>query len=283
MSIQENSIPTFPLTVEGSFILHQMFRVRWPVWKAATSVEQERAIEEATALLEEMEKGGEEQSALFAMLGHKGDLMLLHFRRTLEGLNSAELRVANLILAEFLEQTTSYVSVVELGLYEISVRLYTALKEKGMQPGTPEWNQAVEDVLAKQRNASISRLRPEVPPQRYACFYPMNKMRGEEKNWYMAPITERQRMMREHGVIGRRYGGQVTQIISGSIGFDDWEWGVDLFADDPLVFKKLVYEMRFDEASALYGQFGPFYVGLRFPAAGLGALMEGKTPGLPRL
>ena len=283
MSIQEDSIPTFPLTVEGSFILHQMFRVRWPVWKAATSVEQERAIEEATALLEEMEKGGEEQSALFSMLGHKGDLMLLHFRRTLEGLNSAELRVANLILAEFLEQTTSYVSVVELGLYEISVRLYTALKEKGMQPGTPEWNQAVEDVLAKQRNASISRLRPEVPPQRYACFYPMNKMRGEEKNWYMAPITERQRMMREHGVIGRRYGGQVTQIISGSIGFDDWEWGVDLFADDPLVFKKLVYEMRFDEASALYGQFGPFYVGLRFPAAGLGALMEGKTPGLPRL
>ncbi|OGQ92923.1 MAG: heme-dependent peroxidase [Deltaproteobacteria bacterium RIFOXYA2_FULL_55_11] len=283
MSIQEDSIPTVPLTLEGSFILHQMFRVRWPVWKAATSVEQKRAIEEATALLEEMEKGGEEQSALFSMLGHKGDLMLLHFRRTLEGLNSAELRVANLTLAEFLEQTTSYVSVVELGLYEVSVRLYTALKEKGMQPGTPEWNQAVEDVLAKQRNASISRLRPEVPPQRYACFYPMNKMRGEEKNWYMAPITERQRMMREHGVIGRKYGGQVTQIISGSIGFDDWEWGVDLFADDPLVFKKLVYEMRFDEASALYGQFGAFYVGLRFPAAGLGALMEGKTPGLPQL
>ncbi|MEK7379102.1 MAG: hydrogen peroxide-dependent heme synthase [Candidatus Binatota bacterium] len=283
MSIQEDSIPTVPLTLEGSFILHQMFRVRWPVWKAATSVEQMRAIEEATALLEEMEKGGEEQSALFSMLGHKGDLMLLHFRRTLEGLNSAELRVANLTLAEFLEQTTSYVSVVELGLYEVSVRLYTALKEKGMQPGTPEWNQAVEDVLAKQRNASISRLRPEVPPQRYACFYPMNKMRGEEKNWYMAPITERQRMMREHGVIGRKYGGQVTQIISGSIGFDDWEWGVDLFADDPLVFKKLVYEMRFDEASALYGQFGAFYVGLRFPAAGLGALMEGKTPGLPQL
>ena len=283
MSIQEDSIPTVPLTLEGSFILHQMFRVRWPVWKAATSVEQMRAIEEATALLEEMEKGGEEQSALFSMLGHKGDLMLLHFRRTLEGLNSVELRVANLTLAEFLEQTTSYVSVVELGLYEVSVRLYTALKEKGMQPGTPEWNQAVEDVLAKQRNASISRLRPEVPPQRYACFYPMNKMRGEEKNWYMAPITERQRMMREHGVIGRKYGGQVTQIISGSIGFDDWEWGVDLFADDPLVFKKLVYEMRFDEASAVYGQFGTFYVGLRFPAAGLGALMEGKTPGLPRL
>lgn len=86
-------------------------------------------------------------------------------------------------------------------------------------------------------------------------------------------------MMREHGIVGRRYAGQVTQIISGSIGFDDWEWGVDLFADDPLVFKKVVTEMRFDEASALYGLFGNFYVGLRFPAANLGMLLEGHAPG----
>jgi hydrogen peroxide-dependent heme synthase len=85
-------------------------------------------------------------------------------------------------------------------------------------------------------------------------------------------------MMREHGMIGRKYAGRVIQIISGSIGFDDWEWGVDLFADDPLVFKKLVYEMRFDEASAVYGLFGTFFVGLRFAANNLGTLLEGKTP-----
>jgi chlorite dismutase len=85
-------------------------------------------------------------------------------------------------------------------------------------------------------------------------------------------------MMREHGMIGRRYAGRVTQIISGSIGLDDWEWGVDLFADDPLVFKKLVYEMRFDEASAVYGLFGGFFVGLRFPSARLASLFDGKTP-----
>jgi chlorite dismutase len=106
----------------------------------------------------------------------------------------------------------------------------------------------------------------------------MNKLRGETKNWYSAPIEERQKMMAEHGIIGRRYAGQVTQIISGSIGFDDWEWGVDLFADDPLVFKKLVYEMRFDEASAVYGQFGAFYIGVRLPAANLGMFLEGKGP-----
>ncbi|MEK6600546.1 MAG: hydrogen peroxide-dependent heme synthase [Candidatus Binatota bacterium] len=279
-NLRDDDSPAVPLTLEGSFILHQMFRVRWPAWKAATSVEQKRAVEETEALLEETEKGGEEQSAVFSMLGHKGDLMMLHFRRTLDGLNNAELGVANLNLSEFLEQTTSYLSVVELGLYEVSVRFYASLKEKGIQPGTPDWNQAVEGELGKQRKAAAPRLWPEIPPRRYVCFYPMNKLRGEEKNWYQAPITARQRMMREHGVIGRRYAGQVTQIISGSIGFDDWEWGVDLFADDPLVFKKLVYEMRFDEASAVYAQFGAFYVGLRFPPAKLGIFLEGKTPSM---
>ncbi len=87
-------------------------------------------------------------------------------------------------------------------------------------------------------------------------------------------------MMREHGLIGRQYAGKVNQIISGSIGFDDWEWGVDLFADDPVVFKKLIYEMRFDEASALYAEFGPFYIGLQFSAAELPKLLAGKVPAL---
>ena len=85
-------------------------------------------------------------------------------------------------------------------------------------------------------------------------------------------------MMRDHGVIGRHYAGAVTQIISGSIGFDDWEWGVDLFADDPLVFKKLIYEMRFDEASAWYAEFGPFYVGLQFSPSELPRFLEGEVP-----
>jgi hydrogen peroxide-dependent heme synthase len=170
------------------------------------------------------------------------------------------------------------VSVVELGLYEASVKLYSELAARAVQPGTAEWNRAIDVELAKQREAAAPRLWPEIPQRRYLCFYPMNKLRGETKNWYSEPMEERGRMMREHGMIGRRYAGRVTQIISGSIGFDDWEWGVDLFADDPLVFKKLVYEMRFDQASAVYGLFGAFFVGLRFPAVRLESLFEGKTP-----
>ncbi|HEU4340859.1 MAG TPA: hydrogen peroxide-dependent heme synthase [Candidatus Binatia bacterium] len=271
-------LPAVPLTLEGSCILHQMFRVRWSAWRALGASDQKSILDKATAMLSSMEHDPEQPSALFSLLGHKGDLMLVHFRRSLEELNHAELRIAHSRLHEFLEPASSYVSVIELGLYEASVNLYGSLIAKGVEPGSTEWNRAVDAELAKHRQAAASRLWPEIPRRRYVCFYPMNKSRSESKNWYSAPITERHRMMREHGKIGRLYAGRVIQIISGSIGFDDWEWGVDLFADDPLVFKKLVYEMRFDEASAVYGLFGAFYVGLRFPAAHLPVLFEGKTP-----
>ncbi len=272
------TLPATPLTLDGSYIMHQMFRVRWSDWRALGASDQKHILERAATMFAGMEQDKEEPSALFSLLGHKGDLMLVHFRRTLDELNHAQLRVGHSRFHEFLEPTTSYVSVVELGLYEASVKLYTELLAQGLQPGTADWNREVDAELARQRQAAAPRLWPEIPQRRYLCFYPMNKFRGENKNWYGEPITERQRMMREHGMIGRHYAGRVTQIISGSIGFDDWEWGVDLFADDPLVFKKLVYEMRFDEASAVYGLFGAFFVGLRFPASQLGALLEGKTP-----
>jgi hydrogen peroxide-dependent heme synthase len=108
----------------------------------------------------------------------------------------------------------------------------------------------------------------------------MDKRRGELHNWYAVEFARRAEMMLEHGKVGREYAGKVTQIISGSIGFDDWEWGVDLFADDPLTFKKLIYEMRFDEASAKYAEFGPFYTGLQFSPRELVKFVEGQPPAL---
>lgn len=266
-------LPAAPLTLEGAAILHQMFRVRWPAWKQLAGAAQKSVVEEAAAALKEMT-----QSALYSLLGHKGDLLFLHFRNSFDELNDAELRVTRLKLSDYLEPTHSYLSVVELGLYESTVRLHSALQVRGIQPGTPEWERETEAVLEQQRQAMKPRLWPEIPPRRYLCFYPMDKKRGESKNWYEVSLRERQRLMHEHGLIGRRYAGSVKQIISGSIGFDDWEWGVDLFASDPLVFKRLIYEMRFDQASSAYALFGPFYVGLRFEAAELGTLLSGRTP-----
>ena len=140
--------------------------------------------------------------------------------------------------------------------------------------------QAFDAEMATQARRVGSRLFLEMPRRRHVCFYPMNKRRGEAKNWYSASFEDRAAMMREHGHIGRRYAGKVTQIISGSIGFDDWEWGVDLFAEDPIVFKKLIYEMRFDEASAKFAEFGPFYTGLQFAPGQLREYLGGSVPSL---
>jgi peroxiredoxin len=159
-----------------------------------------------------------------------------------------------------------------------TLKIYKELADQGIQPHSDQWKAEIECKLERHREAMRPRLFPEIPPNRYMCFYPMNRLRGEDKNWYTLPIEERARQMSEHGLVGRRYAGEVKQIITGSIGFDDWEWGVDLFADDPLVFKKLIYEMRFDHVSAVYALFGQFFVGVRCPAAGLEKLLGGELP-----
>jgi peroxiredoxin len=278
MKITSGDLFAVPLTIEGSSVLHQMFRFRWSEWRKLSQAQQHEIAAEASTALLKMENDVSGQTALFSLLGHKGDLLLVHFRNSFDQLKAAELAISRLRLSDYLEQTTSYLSVVELGLYESSVKLYRDLREKGIEPHSPEWNAAIEDTLRRQTEAMRPRLFPQIPPARYVCFYPMDRRRGEDKNWYSLPIEERQRQMEEHGLVGRRYAGTVRQIITGSIGFDDWEWGVDLFADDPLIFKKLIYEMRFDEVSAVYALFGTFYVGVRCPAAGLEALFSGKLP-----
>ncbi len=271
-------IPPVPLTVEGYSVLHQMMRFRWPAWRGLAAAEKNEIVDEARGVLAAMEENASGQSGLFSLIGHKGDLMLVHFRQSFAELNQAELQMAGLRLSDYLEPTTSYLSMIELGLYESTIKIYSELVERGVEPHSEEWKRTIEETLARQREAMRPRLFPELPKHRYLCFYPMDRRRGEEKNWYTVPIEERARQMNEHGLVGRRYAGEVRQIITGSIGFDDWEWGVDLFADDPLVFKKLIYEMRFDEVSAVYALFGTFYVGLRCPSGELGTLLSGQVP-----
>lgn len=271
-------LPVVPLTLDGYATLHQMMRFRWAAWRALAEDARREIAAEAASLLAGMEAKADGQSALFSLLGHKGDLMLVHFRETFDQLNQAELDLARLRLNDFMEPATSYLSVIELGLYESSLKTYKALADRGVEPHSEEWKKSIQETIARQKEAMKPRLFPSMPPNRYICFYPMDRRRGEDKNWYKLSIEERARQMNDHGLIGRRYAGEVKQIISGSIGFDDWEWGVDLFADDPLVFKKLIYEMRFDEVSAVYALFGHFYVGVRVQAAQLAKLLNGELP-----
>jgi chlorite dismutase len=269
-------LPAVPLTLEGYSVLHQMFRFRWAEWHKLDIAKRAACAREFAEAFAASEQVG--QFAAYSMVGHKGDLMLVHFRDSFEDLNQAELQLDRTGLQEYLEPVHSYLSVIELGLYDSSVKLFRQLTERGVAPLSEEWNREVSETIERQKAAMHSRLFPKIPGSRYLCFYPMDRRRGEDKNWYMLPIEERQRQMEEHGMVGRRYAGKVQQIITGSIGFDDWEWGVDLFAPEPLVFKKLIYEMRFDQVSAEYALFGQFFIGLRVAVEKLGEWADGKLP-----
>jgi chlorite dismutase len=271
--------PPVPLTLEGFHVLHQFFRFDWKSWRTCVEDEREKIVKEAVSTLQRLERSASTsavQTALFSELGHKGDLILVHFRDSLEELNQIELDLAQTQLYDFLTPVHSYVSVIELGLYESTRKTYEAAAAKGFEQHSAEWNAEVQESLKRGTEAMKPRLFPAVPDTKYLCFYPMDRKRAEQVNWYTVPFAERQRMMHEHGMIGRRYGDQVRQIITGSIGYDDWEWGVDLFADDPIVFKKLIYEMRFDEVSAIYALFGQFFIAVRLPIEKLGGWLGGK-------
>ncbi len=269
--------PPVPLTLDGASLLHQMYRMNWKAWRGLSEAERTRIAASAENALKHMTGGQQtgDATALYSQLGHKGDLMLVHLRHSVEELNRVELALAQMELYDYLELTHTYLSIVELGLYESSAKTYSALAARDVAPHSAEWNESIAETLSRQAQAMASRLYPAIPQTKYICFYPMDRKRGEEVNWYLEPMADRQRMMHEHGMIGRRYADEVRQIISGSIGLDDWEWGVDLFAQDPGIFKKLIYEMRFDEVSAKYALFGSFYVGVHLPVEKLGAWLAG--------
>jgi len=252
-----------------------MFRVDWG--RLGDSPDRAQIASEAAALLTGPAPS-EGATSLVQLLGHKGDLMVIAFRRSFDELGRFELALSRSTLYRYLESTTSYVSIVELGMYEMTAKIHRQLGEQGLTHGSDAYNAAFDEEMTRQQQRVSARLFPAIPSTRHVCFYPMNKRRGEALNWYAEPFERRAEMMLEHGKVGREYAGRVIQVISGSIGFDDWEWGVDLFADDPLVFKKLIYEMRFDEASAKFAEFGPFYVGLQFSPAELASFLEGRLP-----
>ena len=268
--------PVVPETLEGWSILHLMYRVNWDTVRRLPEADVTRMAGEVVRALAVPDAGA---TAFVQMLGHKGDLMVICFRRDFEQLAQAQLALSRTELHALLQPTTSYVSIVELGMYEMTGKLHQQIGAKH-KTGSDEFESAFDAEMETQRQRVMNRLFIDLPQSRYVCFYPMNKRRSASDNWYSESFERRASMMREHGMIGRTYAGKVTQVISGSIGYDDWEWGVDLFAQDPLVFKKLIYEMRFDEASARFAEFGPFYTGMQFAPAQLAVYLQGSVPTL---
>lgn len=267
-----------PETLEGWYVQHEVYRLDWPRWQAVPAAQRAAIMEASAAWCTAQATPEDGSSAFFSVLGQKGDLMMVHFRRSLEALNAVELGLRQTGLFAYVQPVYSYLSVIELGLYEVLGAVQRKLATSGLEAGSSAYEAAYQQELEQQKLALQARLYPMIPAGRYLCFYPMDKKRGETQNWYMLSMEERRDLMRGHGMIGRKYAGKVTQIISGSVGFDDWEWGVSLFADDPLVFKKLIYEMRFDAASAVYALFGAFYVGIRVAPSEMSTWLTGTLP-----
>lgn len=227
-------------TIEGWYCLHDFRHFNWPKWKKSSKTEQIQALEEWKILLkkwkicEENEQGSH---SLYTIIGQKADLLHMLLRPTMKEIHEAEKEFLKCKIANFTLPAYSFVSVIEKSSYS----------EMSQDP--------FNDPIMR------TKLFPRIPKNDYVCFYPMSKLRGEKANWFMLPKEERKKLMYEHIETGKPYSGSIKRIITGAVGFDDFEWGVSLFSDDVLQFKKLIYHTRFDEVSAVYGLFGSFYIG----------------------
>ena len=248
-----------PETLEGWYALHQIYRT------PNEALVDDTARRGAAAALAELAcPGGGGWTAAAPLIGSRADVMVMHFRPTLDEVGHAQRRVSAEPLFARSTLVYSFLSVAEAGLYHLSARLAKEAEERGGTVGDEAYRAALAGrVEAELASPHVQRrlfpVRPADMP--YVCFYPMSKRRAPEQNWYALSLDERSRLMNAHGLTGRRYAGPVVQVITGAIGLDAWEWGVTLFARDPLDFKKLVTDMRFDEVSARYAEFGEFFVG----------------------
>jgi hydrogen peroxide-dependent heme synthase len=251
-----------PATLEGWYSLHQVFELDFPALRGSDESQRDELVDEAHRLLADLRsRASEGWSDAFRLAGGGADLMFVHFRPSLEEIAEVQLAVKRSALADVLHLRYDYLAVTEAGLYHA-----TAQVAKEHEPHSEGYQRALaEEAAAEAASPHIQmRLFPRPPEDmRFISFYPMSKRRTQGDNWYSLPVEDRNRLMREHGMTGRRYARRVFQIICGSVGLDDWEWGVTLFTRDPLEFKRIVTEMRYDEASARYGEFGSFYTGIR--------------------
>lgn len=261
-----------PETIEGWFALHQVLRVNRAALRAVEPAARARLASSAAAALAELAappEGG--WTATAQLVGSGADVLLVHLRPTLDGLTDLRRRLAREPLFDYLSASYTFLSVTEAGLYHVTAALAKAARARGGEVGDAEYLAELERRVAVEREGDHLRRRlyPDLPADMpYLSFYPMSKRRDEGQNWYTLTVEERSRLMREHGMTGREFAGRVMQVVTGAIGLDAWEWGVTLFARDPLDLKKLVTNMRFDEGSAKYASFGDFYVGrLATPAA----------------
>jgi chlorite dismutase len=262
--------------IVGWPVLHQFFRIDRARWQALSADVRRAAIDELAGRLRAA--GSEEGLQFIALAGiAKSDFGYMAVHPDLRRLQQLGQQLAATVFGTCLTPVYAFLSMSEVSEYMSSAEDWAKqlVEEQKLDPASPEFAKSMAAFEKRMAAYAEARVHPEIPADMpIICFYPMSKARGETHNWYALPFEERKKLMGGHGTTGRKFAGRVLQLITSSTGLDDWEWGVTLFARDLKSIRDVVYEMRFDPGSAVYGLFGEFYVALRFQADELAEVLQ---------
>ncbi|MCC6507468.1 MAG: heme-dependent peroxidase [Pirellulaceae bacterium] len=262
-SVRPSELPAPSLVpVQGWHCTHTFYRIHRGVWQTLGAEARAQGLAAMAAALDPQASGAPSRLQSFVVSGHKADFGTVALDGDplkIDGIHQALLSSP---IGPALEPVYSFVSLTEISEYVPSVEQYAdRLKASGEDATSPGFAAKVAAYEKRLPMMNEQRIAPELPNWPALCFYPMNKSRVVGANWFITPFSHRNAMMAEHAQSGMSFAGRVSQVVTTSVGLDDWEWGVTLWARNPQYLKDIVYRMRFDEASAKYGEFGPFYVG----------------------
>lgn len=266
------NLPTVKLN-QGIHVLHLFYKIDRQVWASlppSTSAETRQRLEALCAMYP---AASHPRISVFTNIGGKADVVFMILAEELGKVGQIHRDLEHAFPPGTLQPVYRYFSVTELSEYTTSEEEHRKqlIEREKLSPDSPEFAKKLEDFKSRMAEYNHYRLYPELPDWEVMCFYPMNKRRLGQDNWYSLDFARRKDLMGGHARVGRKYSGKITQLITGSTGLDDWEWGVTLVAHQVDPIKEIVYEMRFDEVSAKYGEFGPFYLNLRLDPASLWA------------
>jgi chlorite dismutase len=253
---------------EGWHVMHLFYHVDHAQWSLYSDEEQRQAKTHLTELVQEIRATPDTHLLIFSVATPKADLGFMLLTPDLQVANLFEKQLSLSLGPEILSPTYSYLSQTESSEYTTSREQYAAetlVAEEGLCEGTPEFEAGLKAFDERMAHYLKHRLYPVLPDWPVICFYPMSKRRNGGDNWYALDFEARKKLMAGHAKVGRTYSGRILQLITGSTGLDEFEWGVTLLAKDTIEIKSIVYEMRFDEVTARYGEFGDFYIGMQLP------------------
>lgn len=253
---------------EGWHVMHLFYHIDHGQWAIYSDEEKRQAKTRLTELVQEIRATPDTHLLIFSIATPKADLGFMLLTPDLQVANMFEKQLSLSLGPEILSPTYSYLSQTESSEYTTTREQYAAdtlVHEKGLTEGSDEYINGLQEFDERMAHYLKHRLYPVLPDWPVICFYPMSKRRNGGDNWYALDYEARRKLMAGHAKVGRTYSGRILQLITGSTGLDEFEWGVTLLAKDTIDIKSIVYEMRFDEVTARYGEFGDFYIGMQLP------------------